>query len=508
MSGKRERGDYQTPIAFAKAVCAFLKQERQLSYEVVIEPTCGVGSFIKASLVFEPQRVYGIELNPEYCQQCAQDNQDERVRIIQSDCFAFDFASLAGDKSTLVIGNPPWVTTSTLSSLGSNNLPPKANFRGLKGLDALTGESNFDICQSIILKLLAAFKGTHTTIAMLCKTSVARSVFTELVRQQISCQECALYEFDALKVFGIYASAGLFLIELSPHAPGVPASCAVYDLEQPHKLKSRFGFDEQGRWYSNLLSAPVADLEGPCCMEWRQGVKHDCAKVMELIKLSEGTFTNGLKETVELEEDIVFPLVKSSMLKQPLITEFSKYVIVTQRKIREDTAHLAAAVPKTWAYLTAHAKLFDKRKSSIYQGAPVFSMFGIGEYSYAPYKVAISGFYKEPLFALVYEPDGKSVMVDDTVYFLSFENFEEAYVAMLYLNSERVRHFLKSLAFLDAKRPYTKKLLTRLSFHKLVKHIALSELQACEQALKLRSRVTQGMVEHFTKLPALQIKDI
>ena len=43
----------------------------------------------------------------------------------------------------LVIGNPPWVTNSAMGLLGGSNLPSKSNFQRLRGLDAITGKSNF-----------------------------------------------------------------------------------------------------------------------------------------------------------------------------------------------------------------------------------------------------------------------------------------------------------------------------------------------------------------------------
>ena len=67
------------------------------------------------------------------------------VRIINADFFAFDFNSVISQKDQiLILGNPPWVNNSTLLGLDSDNLPEKVNFKGLKGLDAMTGASNFD----------------------------------------------------------------------------------------------------------------------------------------------------------------------------------------------------------------------------------------------------------------------------------------------------------------------------------------------------------------------------
>ena len=127
---------------------------------------------------------------------------------------------------------------------------------------------------------------------------------------------------------------------------------------------------------------------------------------MELT-LQNNTLQNGKKEVIQIEEDLVFPLIKSSMFKTPVIHSFSKFVIVTQKRIREETKHLEQEVPKTWKYLNDNIAAFKNRKSSIYRGAPVFSMFGVGDYSYAKYKVGVSGFYKQPLFSVLYSDDNK-----------------------------------------------------------------------------------------------------
>ena len=178
MNGKREYGDYQTPEFFSLSVCRYLKDIRKLTPSVVIEPTCCVGSFVKSSLIFDASEIIGIEINPEYCNTCSQAIEDPRVQIINADIFNFDLKSVVkGKESLLIVGNPPWVNNSTLSSLNSDNIPTKLNFKGLKGMDAITGASNFDICEYIILQLIASLHNTSATIAMLCKTSVARNVF-------------------------------------------------------------------------------------------------------------------------------------------------------------------------------------------------------------------------------------------------------------------------------------------------------------------------------------------
>ena len=494
MSGKREYGDYQTPVDFAEKVCLYLKKHRHIEPSAIVEPTCGVGGFLKASLLFDANEYYGIEINPEYCNVCRNAVGSDKVKIINSDFFAFPSKTLIQDKrQILVIGNPPWVTNSTLSALGSDNLPLKTNFKGLKGMDAITGASNFDICEYIILQLIHEYRDSNTVIAMLCKTSVARNVFMELKRNGISFSACDILEFDAAKVFGITASACVLVVVLSENAVS-PEICNVYDFENPEVIQSMFGY-KNGQFCNNL-GVDAEDFDGQCCFEWRQGVKHDCAKVMELT-VKNGTLQNGQKEEVQIEDALVFPLVKSSMFKAPVIDHFSKYVIVTQKKAREETEHLAWELPKTWKYLNDNIESFENRKSVIYRGAPPLSMFGVGNYSYAKYKVGVSGFYKQPLFSLLYSGDGKPVMTDDTSYFICFEQYDMAYVAMLLLNSAKVQEFLTRIAFLDAKRPYTKKVLERIDFEKIVEALTMDELMETEKALSLPRYATTPMYDAF-----------
>lgn len=273
--------------------------------------------------------------------------------------------------------------------------------------------------------------------------------------------------------------------------------CDIYEIDSPDTIIGKIVF-KNGK-LSNCNDG-VIDLDGDCCIEWRQGVKHDCAGVMELEKENENWYKNKNKEEIELEDSLVFPLMKSSSFKKPVInSDFKKYVIVTQKKVRDETGYIEKLAPKTWKYLCDRKAVFDSRKSSIYKGAPAFSMFGVGDYSYAEYKVGISGFYKKPLFALLYNEKkiDQPIMVDDTSYFLSFDNYSEAYTCMLLLNSERVQKFLLSISFQDAKRPYTKKVLQRLDLNKCIQNIKFDELVDVERAFGLSETITPEMYISF-----------
>ena len=198
---------------------------------------------------------------------------------------------------------------------------------------------------------------------------------------------------------------------------------------------------------------------------WRSGIKHDCTKVMEL-KTVDGTLCNGFGEIVDIEDNYIFPLLKSSDISNGRINSRG-FMLVTQQTIGEDTTKIRTKAPKTWTYLESYASLLQKRSSSIYRNKPAFSIFGVGDYSFTSWKIAISGFYKKINFTKVGPVSQRPAVFDDTVYFLSRSNEEEAEFLFSLLNSEVAREFYRSMIFWADKRPITIELLKRLSIEKL-----------------------------------------
>lgn len=492
MSIKKEYGDYQTPFNFALKVCTFLKEKKHLNPSMILEPTCGIGNFLLATKIFDAEKYFGIEINPLYCKICAERFSDERLTILNKNFFSCNLESLPKNSNLLVIGNPPWATNSNLSK----NLPHKSNFKGFIGLEALTGASNFDICEYIIIHLIEKYRDTNTVFAMLCKTSVARNIFKNMQKRKISFTCCETFEINTSKVFDTNVSACLLFIQLTEEKI-YSSNCSVYSFDNPNILKSSFGYKD-GKLYSDL-STQNYNFDGKSCFEWRQGIKHDCSKIMELT-LEDETLKNGNNELVDVEANIIFPLIKGSTIKSPIICSFSKYVIVTQRFLGEDTTYLKSYAPKAWQYLNQNATTFEKRKSKIYNNSTKFAMFGIGDYSYLPYKVCICGFNKKPFFALVFSENKKPVMLDDTIYFLGFENYDIAYTTMIYLHSKKVDNFLQSLSFADSKRPYTKKILSRIDFFKIYSEISFSELKLIETKLGMKDYLDKSMIKKFFDL--------
>jgi len=485
MSTKKEFGDWQTPIGLADRVVTLVSELYGLP-ECVVEPTCGVGTFLSASSAEWGGRVtyHGYEVNEGYVEQARSKLGGKGVQIFHRDFFGEDWSANIqglGKSRVLVVGNPPWVTNSELGQLGSTNLPTKTNFQGLRGFDARTGKSNFDIAEWMLLSLIDALPHDGA-MAMLCKTMTARKVLRHLWKTDNSRQGARLFHIDAMADFGVSVDACLFFIT---GCRGKERLATMHNDLCTSSPSTRFGFVG-----GDLVSDVDAyernrDLDGGCSSYvWRSGVKHDAAKVMEFTKQGKG-LVNGLGELVDIEMDYVFPLLKSSDLGNGRVV-IRKEVFWIQRHTGDDTQEIMHRAPRTWTYLKQYASVLDDRKSSIYANRPRFCVFGIGSYSYAQWKVAISGLYKRVSFVAVPPYDGRPVMVDDTCYSIPCKSREEAEFLIELLESAPAQEFLKALIFTDSKRPITIDVLRRLSLVELARRLGrLEELQQFVEPLAI-----------------------
>src|ERR1043166_3775362 len=131
----QEYGDFQTPLSLARIVCQKLFE---LGYrpKVLIEPTCGRGNFIVAALETFPSihKIIGLEIHKGYVTECkarllsallSRPELKREIQIQEGNIFAETLTPnllQVGDGEVMVLGNPPWVTNTTLSALNSTNL--------------------------------------------------------------------------------------------------------------------------------------------------------------------------------------------------------------------------------------------------------------------------------------------------------------------------------------------------------------------------------------------------
>lgn len=470
---KRAFGDFQTPMPLVESIVSLLKS-LGIGANRVLEPTCGRGNFIHGLLNAgaPPAEIVGIEISQEYVAQARlMAGENGAVRILQANIFDMDFGhdlSWQKDGDLLVVGNPPWVTNAALGLLESDNLPAKRNLKNLPGIDALTGASNFDLAEAIWIKLIRELYDQKPVIALLCKTSVARNVLQYVRRHQIAITDASIRLIDARHWFNAAVDACLFT--MSVNRGKTCYEVEVYESLSTSQPQSRMGFIGDSLIPDLRQYTELQYIEGKSPYVWRQGIKHDAASAMELID-RDGNWYNALDERVEVEETYLYPLLKSSDMRPSQRKLVKRAVIVPQRHVGENTWKLRQDAPELWRYLNQHINLFELRKSSIYKGKPPFSIFGVGSYTFSPYKVCVSGLYKMPYFKAVGLRGGRPVVCDDTCYLLPFNSASQAARTAAALNHPITIRFLNSITFWDAKRPITKGLLSRINLDGLIERL-------------------------------------
>lgn len=480
VKSRAEFGDFQTPPPLANRVCALLAH-RGFRPASVLEPTCGTGTFIEAAIRMFPsaQRMIGLEINPHHVARARsfirKSHPNANVQVRQADFFQTNWKKVVSGLPgpMLVLGNPPWVTSADLTRLGSSNLPTKTNVHGHRGLDALTGKGNFDISEWMLLRALEWIEGREATLAILCKVAVVRRVLRHAWGREQRLRNAEVRGIDADRHFGASVDACLFIISGSAGAGEV--ECAAYDSLEAAAPSSRFGLRD-GELVANLeLYEKWKHLAGPQRYRWRSGVKHDCSKVMELRRTGPNTYVNGLREEVQLEPRFLFPMLKSSEVANGAVAEPTRWMLVTQSTTGDDTSRIEAVAPRTWRYLCAHADRLDRRGSTIYRNRARFSVFGVGPYTFAPWRVAVSGFYKNLNFRTVGSFEGKPIVLDDTCYFVPCGSKAQAHCVHELLNSTPAQELLGAFAFWDSKRPVTAGLLNRLDLLTVAQELGADE---------------------------------
>lgn len=455
-------GDFQTPIDLARRVWSAINLD---GIHGVIEPTVGTGAFIKAA----PTAVRDVawrcfDINQTYVSETR--SLIRRLGMNTSTVDQFDvfqlapakLASLPRDRPVLAIGNPPWVTSAGQAGATRRNLPVKTNegFE-LAGLDALTGRANFDVAEAILLRLLEALRDFRDVrLAFLIKRSVAMRLSARLLGRA---EALSFSRIDAQRWFGASVDAGLYLVRVKQLA-----SARVMHVDIADDLGAvpiRRAGVRDGTFIDDLDALDqAASYLADSPVQWRQGVKHDLARVLELRPGVDGGVVNGLGEQIDIEPDVLVPLYKGSDVAN--VREPSRLFPLYQVDLTGPSPQLPRKWPKLAEYLSAHSEAFAARRSRIYNGKHPFALFGVGPYLLAPWKVAVCGFYRKPRFRVLGPSDGQPPVVDDTCYLLPYADEESARTVAEHLNSAGPQQLIASLADRYAKRPFTKAVLSRV----------------------------------------------
>lgn len=473
---RKERGDWQTPAELAQGVCRLTR--KFIDPDAILEPNCGQGAFVLAAAKAFPnaKRIWAGDVNAQYVQNVKKIN-DSRVAVQKSNFFSGCWKDVLNSQrgSILVIGNPPWVTNSELARLNSGNVPKKENAENLAGIDALTGKSNFDVSEWMIVEEVKALQGRSGVLAMLCKTSVARKVLRFIWKNALTYASASIYKIDAKRFFDVSVEACLLLIQFKPETNAALAPCPVYDSLESVQSSQTIALRNGTLVNDAAFTDAFPELFQPDASQpqWRSGVKHDCSKILELTRIDDDVYLNKLGEEATLEPLCVYPLLKSSDVANGRVEPVRRFLLVPQTRVGQNVERLQDDAPLTWTYLQNHLDYFQNRKSAVYNKQTPFSIFGVGDYAFTPWKVAISGLYRTLVFQIVKPQEGRPVVFDDTCYFLPCQTKRQAELVKWILDSPLAVQAINALVFWDSKRPIKCEALNRLNLLELAKRLGL-----------------------------------
>ena len=97
---KWQFGDFQTPDSLAREVVRTLRVNHQILPEVIMEPSCGKGAFLRAALnIFENSKIIGWDINKEYVKEAklsvSEYSNSGSLTVYESDFFGTDWKNFS-----------------------------------------------------------------------------------------------------------------------------------------------------------------------------------------------------------------------------------------------------------------------------------------------------------------------------------------------------------------------------------------------------------------------------
>ncbi len=165
--------------------------------------------------------------------------------------------------------------------------------------------------------------------------------------------------------------------------------------------------------------------------------------------------------TVELEPDLLYPLLRGRDVRRWQAQPSLHILMMQDPKTRRglDESLVQQRYPKTWAYLkrfegplrerSGFKRYFtrkDRRTGRVVETGPFYSMFNVGDYTFAPWKV-VWRYIATEMTASVVGSDGgtiKTVIPDHRLMVIPLDNAPEAYFLTGALNSSIGRFMVAS----------------------------------------------------------------
>ncbi len=379
-----------------------------------------------------------------------------------------------------LVGNPPWITWARLPDRLQDRWRDRSEGLDLfphEGAAALLGHGNDDLSVPFVWVCADRYLADGGEVSVVLKRSITKGPAGRLFRSlRVGDRPLALshvHDFGSLAPFGDQVAAGAAVFTLRADEPAsfpAPVTAWERDGETPDygsgdALRERLAREETALVPVDPDDSASAwirrDAEraalGEAGQEIRHGIKDDAEDVFSVDRDLLG----------RIEPDLVYPYLKSRHVVR--YGHFGHDLrLVPMREAHEDNeAHLRERYPETYRYLSERRAALEERSSSWLDQGPFYNVFGLGEYTWADYRVVWCRLGYKPHFAVVStaeDPDlgEKQVLPGDHYMFVATDDEREAHFLCALLNSAPYQRSLRDVAG-DGKASLTKSTVSRLA---------------------------------------------
>ncbi|WP_256391341.1 N-6 DNA methylase [Natronoarchaeum rubrum] len=509
-------GEYYTPRGVAALAVDALEDD--VGADTYLDPGCGSGAFLSVLIDRKlaatadagldarerldriTDGVFGIDLNPvavrsatlSYVLSLAPLLGSPEVESVAVPVFLTDALGVTRDDDLRyrgepfdprvdhLVGNPPWITWSDLPdavrTAWRDGPAERLDLAPGDGKTALLGHANDDVSVPFVLTCADRYLAADGDAAFVLKRTIAKGPAGRRLRAQRldgdPLRVRRVHDFADLRPFGDGVRAGAAIFALSAGesastpipvtawsrgdaAPDFSTRAAV-DATLRREETEFVPVDAEDPASSWLRADADRRALGDCDHEIRHGVKDDAREVFEIDR----------DQLADIEPDHVFPYLKSRhVVKYGLFGHDLR--LVPQRQAGEDNEdRLERECPRTYDYLDARRERLAERSSSWLDRGPFYSVFGLGEYTWADYKIVWCRLGYKPHFAVVSSVEDedlgeKPVVPGDHCMFVATDDEREAHFLCALLNSSLYQRSLDDIVS-EGKSSLSKAVVSRL----------------------------------------------
>ena len=172
---------------------------------------------------------------------------------------------------------------------------------------------------------------------------------------------------------------------------------------------------------------------------WVEILKRQASGLVEISNITEGQKREVPSETMTIEPDLLYPLIRGRDVKR-WKAEPAAWIIMAQDPIKRrgiDQKEIQLHYPKTYTYLKRFENVLRSRaayKRYFKEDAPFYSMFDVGNYTFAPHKVVWTRMAKIDA-AVIESLYDKPIIPQETVTLVECNTAQEAHYIASLVNS-------------------------------------------------------------------------